>query len=159
MQIDDDQRLAAVEQKLDLLLRRSGEPRCRDKRDGRTVLSVRVGDEVVSLVRRTAQQRQCTIADLLRPAILSAIAENPPSSGTLAEPAPGQAFPPVRRLAPTRSLAVRNAITEGLTERARLTAADAAVTSDRRSRDQQNAQPPGFMSDAMRGQPPLLRGR
>src|SRR5262249_43955077 len=127
--------------------RHSGKAPYRDKRDGRTVLSVRVGDEVVALVRRTARERQCTIADLLRPAILSAIGANPPSSGILTEPAPGRAFPPVRRLATAPSQPVRNAITDSLAS-ARLVAADAAVTNDQRSRHQQNS-PPGLLTEAM----------
>src|SRR4249920_234037 len=61
--------LAAIERKLARLMR---ERPFRDKRDGRAVLAVRIGDELAALVRRTAQRQGRTISDLLRPAILAA---------------------------------------------------------------------------------------
>ena len=86
MSLNDDGRLAAVEREVGRLARRLGEPRFRDKRDGRAVLSIRVGDEIAAIVRHTAQQRGCTIADLLRPAILLAV--NHPSTEGPAESLP-----------------------------------------------------------------------
>ena len=83
-------RLGAIEHEIARIARRLGESRCRGKRDGRAVLSVRVGDDLAPLVRRTARHRGCTIAELLRPAMLAAVAANQPSTGTLTEPDSGQ---------------------------------------------------------------------
>jgi hypothetical protein len=81
--ISDHDRLIAIERDLARIARRLGEPRYREKRDGREILSVRIGDELAALVRRTARHRGCTIADLLRPAILAAV--NHPSTELLTE--------------------------------------------------------------------------
>jgi len=42
-----------------------------------------MGDQLAALVRQTARQRGCTIADLIRPAILAAV--NQPSTEHLSE--------------------------------------------------------------------------
>src|SRR3954471_1351496 len=76
MSVSQDERLSRIEftlQRLESRLCGRGHSKARD---GRAVLAVRVGDELAELVRRTARQRGCTIADLLRPAILATIAAN-----------------------------------------------------------------------------------
>jgi hypothetical protein len=79
---DLDTRVAELECQFARLGRRSG--RERYGRDGRAVLSVRLGAETCALVRLAAKERGCTIADLLRPAILATVnapstaAPNPP---------------------------------------------------------------------------------
>jgi hypothetical protein len=130
MTISDHDRLAAIERDLARIARRLGEPRRRDKRDGREVLSVRVGDEVAALVRRSARQSGRTISDWVRQVILAAV--NQPSTDHLTElrelPSPFMA-----RTLPHD--AVRQAITDSLARQARLTDAGAAVMIDRRPRD------------------------
>jgi hypothetical protein len=78
MPYDLDTRLAELEHQIARLSRRSDERRY--GRDGRAVLSVRLGAETCALVRHAATERGCTIADLLRPAILAAV--NAPSTTT-----------------------------------------------------------------------------
>jgi hypothetical protein len=85
MPVDDPiaVRLDRIERQLAGLAGRFSEPHCSDKREGRAILSVRVGDELAALVRLAARQRGCTIADLLRPAIATAV--NLPSTHQLSE--------------------------------------------------------------------------
>ena len=127
-------RLDAIERQMATLNRRFGEPRRRDKRDGRAVLAVRVGDELAALVRGVARQRGCTIADLLRPAILRAV--NEPQTQPLAPLAGERLFlGQPRKMPAALDPKVRARISTSLADQARLTAADAATTEDRRSRD------------------------
>jgi hypothetical protein len=136
MSIDDDPdgaRLAAIERDMAQLVRLFGERRHRDKRDGSAILSVRIGDELAALVRRTARQRGCTIADLLRPAIRAAV--NQPSTEPLSE------FPPAFMPRTLPREASRQALSTSLAEQAHLAAAGAAVMTDRRSRDGRMTEP------------------
>ena len=128
-------RLDAIERQMATLNRRFGEPRRRDKRDGRAVLAVRVGDELAALVRGVARQRGCTIADLLRPAILRAVNEpqtQPPIPLAGERHFPGQS----RKMAVARDPGVNARIGTSLAHQAHLAAAGAATMADRRSRDQ-----------------------
>jgi hypothetical protein len=152
------ERLAAVERQIAHLARRIGDRQYRDTRDGRAVLSVRVGDEVAALVRRAARERGCTIADLVRPAILAAVSQ--PSTHQLTERPSEQGFHMQARTiakTPVPSDTARQALSTTLAEQARLARADAAVISDRRSRNLQNAERPGMMSEVALGMPPSLR--
>jgi hypothetical protein len=90
MSYDLHTRLAELEHQVERLSRRSDERRY--GRDGRAVLSVRLGAETCALVRNAAKERGCTIADLLRPAILAAV--NAPS--TTNTPAVSQTTAPGR---------------------------------------------------------------
>jgi hypothetical protein len=131
MPLSQDDRITALERCMSRLERRFGEPRYRDKRDGRAVLSVRVGDEVVALVRRAARERGCTIADLLRPAIISAVSQ--PSTDHLSEikPTAGLHMRPrtIAETGPPATERARQALSGNLAEQARLAAADAAVSA------------------------------
>jgi hypothetical protein len=91
---DLETRVADLERQLTGLGRRSSEQRY--GRDGRAVLSVRLGTETCALVRHIAKERGCTIADLLRPAILATV--NAPS--TTPPPSVPQAKTPSKQMAP-----------------------------------------------------------
>lgn len=150
-------RLDAIEREIAALNRRLGEPRRRDKRDGRAVLAVRVGDELAALVRGIARQRGCSIADLLRPAILRAV--NEPQTEPLTPLAGERLFPgQPRRMPAAPDPKVRARIRTSLADQARLAAADAATVADRRSRDQ-CAIAPGMLTDGLVPKLPLSRGR
>jgi hypothetical protein len=160
MSIDDDPdgaRLAAIERDLAQLVRLSSERRHRDKRDGRAILGVRIGDELAALVRRTARQRGCTISDLLRPAILNAVAVNQPLTEHLTElPSERGVHMRPRTLAAPRDQfgrdRSRQSISDNLAEQARLAAAGAATMAGRQARDGRLTEPgmlkelPGFGS-------------
>jgi hypothetical protein len=138
MSTDDDPGTAARLDALEHWRAGFARPRYRDVRDGRAVLSVRIGDELAALVRRTAHQRGCTIADLLRPAIRAAV--NQPSTEPLSE------FPPTFTPHKLPREATRQAITRSLTEQAGLAAADAARTAGRLPRDGRMTEP-GIMTE------------
>jgi hypothetical protein len=162
MSIDDDPdgaRLAAIERDLAQLVRLSGERRHRDKRDGRAILGVRVGDELAALVRRTARQRGCTISDLLRPAILNAVAVNPPLTEHLTElPSERDVHMRPRMLAVPRDQfgrdRTRQTISDNLSEQARLKDADAATMVGRPPPDGRLTEP-GMLTEL----PGSLRAR
>jgi hypothetical protein len=142
MSLDADPRIAArlatIERQLARLMR---EPRHRDKRDGRAVLAVRVGDELASLVRLAAPRQGRTISDLLRPAIIAAVNQPSTQRSELHSPA----FMP--RTLPRE--AARQALSSSLGEQARLAAAGAAVMADRRPRDARGANSSGMLTDAV----------
>ena len=137
MQTDDVReittRLDRIEQQIARLDERRGEQR-RGSRDGRRALTVRLGDQLVARVHQVAQQRGCTISQLMREALETVI---PPSSPHLSERHPEH---PATFSARTLGRdAARQAISSNLADRARLTAAGAATMVDRRSRDQLGA--------------------
>jgi hypothetical protein len=157
MPTSPDDRITALERAVSRLQSRLGEQRYRDKRDGRAVLSVRVGDELAALVRLTARRQGRRISDLLRPAILAAV--NQPSTEHLAELPPDRGLHMhARKLAAPSIASDRALIRVGLAERARLAAADAAATADRRPRAQQDKNP-GMMTEMPNQSSLLLRGR
>jgi hypothetical protein len=150
MPIDDHSnlsaRLEAVESLLAGLARRLGERK--RPRDGRTALTVRLGDQLVAQVRDLAQQRRCTVSQLLREALQSVI---PPSSA----PFHAHREQPVSFL-PRRLEVPRKAISANLAEQARLAAADAATMVDRRSRNARAPNEEGMMTERW-GQSSLAR--
>ena len=153
MPTSPDDRITALERAVSRLQSRLGEHRYRDTRDGQAVLSVRVGDELAALVRLTARRQGRTLSDLLRPAILAAV--NQPSTEHLTELPPDRGLHMhARKLAAPSMSSDRNGISVGLAERAKLAAADAAVTADRRSRDLRSA---GLLTETSGGK--LARGR
>jgi hypothetical protein len=118
---DLETRVADLERQLTGLGRRSSEQRY--GRDGRAVLSVRLGAETCALVRHAARERGCTIADLLRPAILGAVnapstaAPNTPSipdrpQARMRETSSNLPWLPPRRLASQRSASPKPASTQ-----------------------------------------------
>jgi hypothetical protein len=105
-------RVAELELQFARLRPRSGQERY--GRDGRAVLSVRLGAETCALVRLAAKERGCTIADLLRPAILGAVnapSTTPPPSVPQAK-TPGEQM--AARLADPPSASLANAISRRL---------------------------------------------
>ena len=138
--ISDHDRLIVIEREIARIARRIGEPRGRDTRGGRAVLSARVGDEVAALVRCSARQSGRTISDWVRQVILAAV--NQPSTGHVPE-VPSERGSHMRpRTLPTSASAnetARRTLSTNFADQARLAAADAAVMADSCARPHQDS--------------------